>query len=43
MIENTYILNLKDDESSHDQIKMTEFWLYYDRKKFTWTNLPVGT
>ena len=30
------------EASSHDQIKMTEFWLDFDRKIFTPTNLNVG-
>ena len=30
------------EASSHDQIKMTEFWLDFDRKIFTQKNLKVG-
>ena len=31
------------EASSLDQIKMTEFWLYFDRKIFTPTNVNVRT
>ena len=31
------------EASSHDQIKMTEFWLDFDYKIFSLTNLNVRT
>ena len=31
------------EASSHDRIKMTKFWLEYDRKIFTPKNINIGT
>ena len=31
------------EANSHDRIKMTKFWLDFDQKIFTPTNLNVGT
>ena len=40
----TNVLNTSYCEaSSHDQIKMTKFWLNFDRKIFTPTDLNIGT
>ena len=31
------------EAASHDPKKMTEFWLEYDQKIFTPTNIKIGT
>ena len=41
-MKNNYAQNLKE-ASYFDRINMTENWLEYDQKKFTQTNMNVGT